>query len=192
MLLVLYGSAMVQKLLDELVRDGTLTLQEYGKARIYYANQVHCCTLLFCFSGDYPAHGSFVGLYQSNRRVSPTDHEGRLPEPAGWPRLVGPIPHARLMCLLLCLWGSLLVPVLKLSVLFCAVRMPCRTGLAMPLLTRCEHWTKKPRPSPRSSRLCPSRCGRVYFDSILDGVASFFGQVTQAGHVLLQKGCGDS
>ncbi|CAM9137424.1 unnamed protein product [Ectocarpus sp. 6 AP-2014] len=31
--------AMVQKLLDELVRDGTLKLQEYGKARIYYANQ---------------------------------------------------------------------------------------------------------------------------------------------------------
>lgn len=31
---------MVQKLLDELVRDGTLNVQEYGKAKIYYANQV--------------------------------------------------------------------------------------------------------------------------------------------------------
>eukprot|EP00752_Nemacystus_decipiens_P001704 g1650.t1 len=31
--------AMVQKLLDELVRDGTLNVQEYGKAKIYYANQ---------------------------------------------------------------------------------------------------------------------------------------------------------
>eukprot|EP00903_Cladosiphon_okamuranus_P009666 g9197.t1 len=30
---------MVQKLLDELVRDGTLNVQEYGKAKIYYANQ---------------------------------------------------------------------------------------------------------------------------------------------------------
>lgn len=33
---------MVQKLLDELVRDGTLNMQEYGKAKIYYANQVRC------------------------------------------------------------------------------------------------------------------------------------------------------
>ena len=31
---------MIQKLLDELVRDGTLNVQEYGKAKIYYANQV--------------------------------------------------------------------------------------------------------------------------------------------------------
>lgn len=42
----LYGSAMVQKLLDELVRDGTLKMQEYGKARVYYANQVHGCTTI--------------------------------------------------------------------------------------------------------------------------------------------------
>ncbi|CAN0146947.1 unnamed protein product [Ascophyllum nodosum] len=31
--------AMIQKLLDELTRDGTLKVQEYSKARIYYANQ---------------------------------------------------------------------------------------------------------------------------------------------------------
>ena len=31
---------MVQKLLDELTRGGTLKMQEYGKAKIYYANQV--------------------------------------------------------------------------------------------------------------------------------------------------------
>ncbi|CAM9848728.1 unnamed protein product, partial [Hapterophycus canaliculatus] len=31
--------AMVQKLLDELVRDGTLKMQEFSKAKIYYANQ---------------------------------------------------------------------------------------------------------------------------------------------------------
>lgn len=31
---------MVQKLLDELVRDGTVKLQEFGKSKIYYANQV--------------------------------------------------------------------------------------------------------------------------------------------------------
>ncbi|CAM9745624.1 unnamed protein product, partial [Laminaria digitata] len=30
---------MVQKLLDELTRGGTLKMQEYGKAKVYYANQ---------------------------------------------------------------------------------------------------------------------------------------------------------
>lgn len=32
---------MVQKLLDELVSAGTVKLQEYGKSKIYYANQVY-------------------------------------------------------------------------------------------------------------------------------------------------------
>lgn len=31
---------MVQKILDELVGSGTCKVQEYGKSKIYYANQV--------------------------------------------------------------------------------------------------------------------------------------------------------
>lgn len=51
-----FAAAMVQKILDELTRDGTVKLQEYGKSKIYYANQVALCSIIVRPVRNEPVH----------------------------------------------------------------------------------------------------------------------------------------